>query len=467
MAHFAMIVLDAAGHLLSVGPVGQELVRRGHRVTVVSFENAGPLAKSLDLPLCVLESKSIPIQPSSLARWAFRQVGVEVNAALRDHVRWLAEVVMKLAPTPLRELGVDGVLTDEYLMAGGTVAEHIGVPFVNLSPSMFWNREPGVPPSHTGWPYLPGRLGELRNRLGNAGYDWFTQPALSAINRQRRQWALPRLHRIDDAYSPLAQITQLCPEFDYPRRHLPDTFHYIGSFSPGRQLSSDQDFPWDRLDGRPLIFASLGTVPDEANLPVFPRIVAACAGLDAQLVLALGKWCDEEGRESVRERLGEIPENVLVVDFAPQMDLLKRARLLITHAGANTTLESLSVGVPIVALPRSADQPAIAARVAYSGAGLVGSFHNSTPEQIRALVHRVLTEDSFRERARELQRALDAAGGSSRAADITEEALTTRRPVRRQSVNGHVRRSADGLPLVAPTSQFVDGYLIDAPVLDR
>ena len=403
MAHFAMICLDAAGHLLSAGPVGQELVRRGHRVTVVSFESAGPLAKSLDLPLCVLESKSIPVQPSSLVRWAFRQVGVEVNAALRDHVRWLAEVVMKLAPTALRELGVDGLLVDEYLIAGGTVADHIGVPFVNVSPSMFWNKEPGVPPAHTGWPYLPGRLGELRNRLGNAGYDWFTQPALSAINHQRRRWGLPRLPRIEDAYSPLAQITQLCPEFDYPRRHLPDTFHYIGSFSTGRQLSFDQDFPWDRLDGRPLIFASLGTVPDDANLPVFPRIVSACAASTrSSFWLSVNGVMKREERPCVND-WARFRRMCWSSTSLRRWTSSKRARLLITHAGANTTMESLSVGVPIVALPRSADQPAIAARVAYSGAGLVGSFHNSTPEQIRALVHRVLTEDGFRERAQELQ----------------------------------------------------------------
>ena len=60
-----------------------------------------------------------------------------------------------------------------------------------------------------------------------------------------------------------------------------------------------------------MIFASLGTVPDPANLPVFRKILAACAGLDVQLVLALGEWNDEA--DSVREKLGPIPDNAIVV----------------------------------------------------------------------------------------------------------------------------------------------------------
>ena len=105
--------------------------------------------------------------------------------------------------------------------------------------------------------------------------------------------------------------------------------------------------------------------------------------------------------------------------------------MLITHAGVNTVLEALCRGVPMVALPRSVDQPGMGTRIAHAGVGLLASFQQSTPGQIRALVQRVLAEDSFRRRAKELQKALIAAGGVNRAADIAEEALTTGRPVRR------------------------------------
>jgi zeaxanthin glucosyltransferase len=69
------------------------------------------------------------------------------------------------------------------------------------------------------------------------------------------------------------------------------------------------------------------------------------------------------------EDLGPIPSNAIVVSKAPQIELLKRAALCITHAGINTALESLAQGVPMVAIPIGFDQPGVAARIAYHGAG--------------------------------------------------------------------------------------------------
>jgi zeaxanthin glucosyltransferase len=54
--------------------------------------------------------------------------------------------------------------------------------------------------------------------------------------------------------------------------------------------------------------------------------------------------------------LRPIPSNTLVVRSAPQIDLLKRAVLCITHAGLNTTLEALAQGVPMVAIPIGYDR---------------------------------------------------------------------------------------------------------------
>jgi UDP:flavonoid glycosyltransferase YjiC (YdhE family) len=115
---------------------------------------------------------------------------------------------------------------------------------------------------------------------------------------------------------------------------------------------------------------------------------------------------------------------------------LDRAAVLITHGGVNTVLEALSRAVPMVALPRSADQPGMASRVAHAGVGLLGSFRRSTAWQIRELVQRVLTEGTFRQRAQDMQKAFAATGGACRAADIAEQALGTRRPVRRLDAGG-------------------------------
>ena len=74
----------------------------------------------------------------------------------------------------------------------------------------------------------------------------------------------------------------------------------------------------------------------------------------------------------------------MVVDFAPQLELLDKAAMLITHAGVNTVLEALCRGVPMVALPRNADQPGNAARIEYAGGPAldVPSRHAERPAKL-------------------------------------------------------------------------------------
>ena len=120
-----------------------------------------------------------------------------------------------------------------------------------------------------------------------------------------------------------------------------------------------------------------------------------------------------------------------------------RAAVIITHAGANTVLDSISRAVPMVALPRSADQPAMGSRIVHAGVGLRGSFWHSSARHIRRLVQEVLAEDTFWQRAKKVQKAMIAAGGVSRAADIVEEAFSTRRPVIRRGEIGNGQHASE------------------------
>ncbi len=429
MAHIAIICREDAGHLLSIGPIGTELVARGHRVTIIGRDRAAGIAEKLGLPLHKVDYDDVPWRGSYLEWAAFSLFRSGWRITMRDGFRWRAEAILRKMPQAFKELAIDGVVVDQTVSSAGTAAEHVGIPFVTICSALLWNEEIGVPPQYTPWLYSEDPRDLRRNRLGYVAWHWFHRPELKTINRYRKKWGLSRFDRIDDAFSPLAQISQLCPEFDFPRKELPPQLHYIGSLAAQRKVTADPSFPWERLDGRPLIFASLGTVPDPVNLPVFRKILAASKGLNAQVVLALGKWEDE--KESLQEKLGTIPENVIVVDFAPQLALLDKATLLITHAGVNTVLESLCRGVPMIALPRSADQPGMGARVAYVGVGLRDSFHHCSPEDLRGLIEQALADDSYRQRAKTIGEALIAAGGARRAAEIAEQAILSRRPVPR------------------------------------
>lgn len=183
------------------------------------------------------------------------------------------------------------------------------------------------------------------------------------------------------------------------------------------------DFPWERLDGRPLIYASMGTLQNGLDW-IFRIILEACAGLDAQLIVSLG------GGALTASEL-DIPSNAIVVPYAPQPQVLERAALCITHGGLNTTLESLMNGVPMVAIPITNDQPAVAARIRYTQTGEVILLEDLTVDRLRDLVKKVLTESSYRDRSQALQRAILAERPLIHACEIIESKVLSEIPARK------------------------------------
>jgi len=184
------------------------------------------------------------------------------------------------------------------------------------------------------------------------------------------------------------------------------------------------DFPWDRLTGEPLIYASMGTVLN-GNLDVFQAIVTALTKHnDLQLVLSIGNQVDPQ-------RIVSAPKNAIIVQRAPQLELLKLASVCITHAGLNTVLECLAQGVPQVAIPVTFDQPGVAARIAYRKTGVVTSLDKLTPDHLSELVDEVLINPAYRTNAKSLQRKIIAANGLAVAADVVEEALGVKQKVQR------------------------------------
>jgi len=222
----------------------------------------------------------------------------------------------------------------------------------------------------------------------------------------------------DDAgstLSPLASITQVPRAFDFESSHWPPQFHHTGPFHDGKGREK-VDFPWEGLTGEPLIYASMGTVMN-GRVDVFRTIVAALKKYkDFQLVLSVGDRVDPD-------QIGPAPKNAIIVKRAPQLELLKRSSVCITHAGLNTVLESLAQGVPQVAMPVTHDQPGVAARIADKQTGLVNSLDNLTAENLSTLLNDVLSDPRYRANARKLQKTIATSNGLSVAADLIEESL--------------------------------------------
>ncbi len=432
MAHFAILCRSDAGHVYPHTLIGRSLRERGHRIT---FINTRPeleaKAKQLDLEWYLLPP--LVSQPPSKLEKIF------------DTLRWIAggflirrftggnaalaypRLFLSRVPAALNELAVDGIIADATCQSIGTVAEHLGLPYVSVSvlPS---NWEPTVPPIYTTWPYVDTAWRRFRNRLAYYGWHLTYRPKLKLINRQRAVWNLPPYSSYNDAYSRLAQISQLVEEFDFPRPEAPDTLHYIGSLADGA-VDEHIKFPWERLDDRPLVYVMLTTVSGTGRADTYRKITEACRDLDFQVVISIGLWL--EGSEVGSDAITDSPGNPIVVNYAPQWSLIKRSNLVVCAGGVNTTMEALSNAVPVLAMPLAASQPGLAARLVRSGAGLMLPGRSATAGQIREAIKRLLDDSRFRQRAREVQKSLADAGGADRAAEIIELALLIGKPVPR------------------------------------
>ncbi|TYP63694.1 glycosyltransferase [Stutzerimonas stutzeri] len=429
MTHFAVIGPAFHSHVRAMEAVACELLVRGHRVTVVQQADVAAMLRDPRLGFAQVGAGSHP--PGSLqavidraARpggpWGIRRVIADMASA--------TDMVCREAPAVLRAIGADCIIADQMEPAGGLVAEHLGLPFVSVACALPVNREALVPLPVMPWRYRATPWGEQLNLHSSGVYDRAMQAHAAVIARHAAAFGLPRRQRLDECLSPLLQLSQTTPGFDFPRTALPEHFHGIG---PLRSALSDEpplDIPV--APGRPFVFASLGTLQGD-RFGLFRRIAAACRELDLQLLIAhCGRLDASQERRLLKAGAS------WVTDFAPQRAVLARADAVITHAGLNTVLDALEAGVPSLALPIAFDQPGVAARVVHAGVGLKLDPRLASRRRIVQGLRRLLREPGFAERATELGAEVRTAGGAPRAAQLIEAALDAEAPALQRAEHG-------------------------------
>jgi zeaxanthin glucosyltransferase len=423
MTHLGLLCPAETGHLNTMLPLGQAMQRRGYQVTFIGIADAQPKVLAAGLGFQVIGVEEFPLGSSDRL---FAELGkLSGLAALRYTLEWIeksAALFLQDGPIAIKAAQIEALLVDQIAPEGGTVAEFLDIPFVTICSALPFNQEPTIPPLFTTWKYSTAWWAVLRNQLVNGLVSPFAKPMQNLRSNYRKLWQLQPETSSD---SQLAIITQQPAEFEYPRQNLPAYFHFTGPFH-NQTSRKPVDFPWDQLTDKPLIYASMGTLQNQLS-DVFVAIATACVGLDAQLVISLGG--------ASLDTLPPLPGQPIVVSYAPQLALLERAAVAITHAGMNTALECLTYGVPMVAIPITNDQPGVAARVAWTGAGEIVPLSKLTAARLKSALILVLDQPSYRHNALRLRQAIASAGGVERAADIIEQAIATRTSVNKSFNN--------------------------------
>jgi UDP:flavonoid glycosyltransferase YjiC (YdhE family) len=167
-----------------------------------------------------------------------------------------------------------------------------------------------------------------------------------------------------------------------------------------------------RLGSRPVVYASLGTVPIFTRPEFFAPILAGLADLDMDVIVTTGPDNDPAA-------LGPTPSNVHIEQWLSLPALLIRCDAVLCHGGAGTTLAALAHGLPLVLLPRGADQFPTAAACVRAGAAELITPDAIDPESVRGAVQLILKEESYRNAARRIRDEIEAMPGpESVAADL-------------------------------------------------
>ncbi len=417
MARLGAFCFPGTGHLNPLTALARRLQQRGHAVIIFGIADVESRVRAAGIDFCLIGQSDYPLGTlQKLDQQLGEMKGLGVLRFTMERVSNTARMVLRDGLEAVRNANLDALLVDETDMSNN-IAECLGLPFISLAlipPLVNDNR---YPPFYFGWSGSQRWWARLRNEIAIRVLTRVARPIFAAVNEYRVAWGLHVGRHPGEGLSKLAQITQLPRALEFDIEPLPPHLYYTGPFVDALQRPA-VDFPWDRLDGRPLVFASLGTLQNR-SLDLFRKIADACAGLNVQLVISLGGGLEPD-------RLGALSGDPLVVRFAPQLELVKRASVVITHAGINTVLESLAEGVPLVCIPLGNDQPGVAARVAAHAAGIVVPPRKANVKRLRSAVRAVLEDESYRRAARKIQAAMSEIDGLELAADIVEDVLKIR-----------------------------------------
>jgi zeaxanthin glucosyltransferase len=447
--HIVIAAPPLRGHLDPLVALATACLERGHRVTIVTDQGARSLIpREIALHELNLRMDGAPLAEAMLD--ADRPSGLRAMIAA---MAARADALCAILPQLFRDLGADLVIADQTEPGAAVAARIAGLPLVTTATALPLDRDASVPPPYLGWAY---GAGAMRRRLYEGGYrvsDWLMRPVARALSANSEAAGLGSIRRMDDVHSPDLQLAQIWPGLDYPRDAAIPAMHLLGPFRRGEEATFDPP-----PDPRPLAFCSLGSLQG-GRAEIFQHVARAARNLDLRLLIAHG------GRLSAADA-ARLPGDPLVVDFVPQRAVLKQARVAILHGGMNTVLDALGAGVPIVAIPIAFEQAAIAARVAWLGAG-VALKRRQLGRGLEPALRALLADGRYRDAARALGAAAAASGGAREGARLIED-LILRKAASQEVASGRsleVQSAPPSLPTCHAPAET--GWIIETSNADH
>ncbi|MES2736528.1 MAG: glycosyltransferase [Verrucomicrobiota bacterium] len=387
MKRILFFTIPEKGHLNPMIGPAVWLQRLGHEVRFHASHDISVQLHAAGLQALDTETEAAP--PPDANRGAFFAAKVKDAAWLRE---WIQRLLVDEAPAQLPELDAairhfqpDLIVTDPMIYPAAIAAHRAGIPWVALSNSLN--------------PVLDDRITSDLLETVQA-----LSPARQALFAA---YGMNMDFRGCDMLSPHLTIAFTTEAFI--GRSVPGVV-MVGPSLPPAQRGDETNFPWELLaTDRPKIFMSFGSqIYHQPAL--FQKVIRATADMQVQLILSVNELLGSP-------LLANLPPHVLACRYAPQLKLLPQMQAFITHGGANSVMEALHLGVPLLISPVCNDQFHQAHFIRQSGVGLELALENATVMEIRHSLRTLLHDPAI---ATNVQRVTEsyALDGAKRAAEL-------------------------------------------------
>ncbi|MBC8163693.1 MAG: glycosyl transferase [Roseiflexaceae bacterium] len=440
MSRFLIATVPVPGHVNPGLPIAHALVQRGHEVRWYAgraFQSRIAATGARFLPMHeTLDDNGQDLD----TRYPGRK-GLTGLAGMKWDIK---HVFLDAMPTQVAELRkivrdfpTDVILADPGFMGVGALRPGVDPVYAHYGISALTVKSRDTAPFGLALPPDSSPFGRVRNQVLHTAFQQLLFRDVNAhANGLRAQLGAPPLRGgALDAFSPFLYLQASTPSFEYPRSDLPEQVHFIGPLLPETPPDFAPPAWWGDLDaGKPVVLVNQGTIATELNDLIVPTL-QALAGMDVLVIATTGG--------APAESLGvEVPANARVVPFVPFAALLPRVDVMLTNGGYGGVQFALAHGVPLIVAGTTEEKPEIAARVAWSGAGINLKTKAPTPEQIRNAVRDALDSPHYRYNARRIQADYAQHNAPQGAAALLEQLAATKQPVLRQAAVAERTRQA-------------------------
>jgi len=391
MAKFVFVVPPLTGHVNPTLSIGATLLERGHEVAWISLDKNLSTKLPVGGKLLLIEydqtdeekresenyldiiSKKVVYGIDSI-KFLYEEVLIPLNRHCFNGIVKLLELCQP-----------DMVIGDHQLFAAAVAAKNLGLPYSTTVTA-------------------PAAI-KIMDELPKV-HEW----------EEKQIVALQKELGVDgdktlDCSDLLTLV--LTSRYFFGEMDLPTHFQFTGPVLTERRISCEFDWEKFHQSSKKKILVSIGTTFDHDHKKAFfQKVVDAFKEEDLTVVVVSDPQLFEEW-----------PENFMVYQQVPQLDLLPHLDGVVSHGGHNTVSEALSNGLPLVVIPIAYDQSHVAGRVVRTGAGERLNFNRFKANHLNEAIKTILINPSYREAAEVVQQSFVKAGGSSTAANLLENAI--------------------------------------------